>query len=162
MFLFCHKAKNKIGGTHFRRFWASWDSPGSQQSVSLSILKQTGLGNICSAYLHIGTVSMAFQDLNNAKSPSLPILINYSFTNIYLAALLCVKYCLRYEPHNREQWSLSLKSMSTKIFKLSNAIRKEGSTPIKHIYAGMFIIACVCSYTNILHIMGIQKNSHFK
>lgn len=63
-----------------------WDNPVSQQSLRLSVQKKKkkrGLENIYSAYLQIEPVSMAFPDLNNAWSPSLPILINYSFTNIF-------------------------------------------------------------------------------
>lgn len=61
------------------------------------------LENIYSAYLYIGPVSMALPGLNNAWSSSLPILINYAFTNVYWASLLCVKHYMRYEPYKREQ-----------------------------------------------------------
>lgn len=67
---------------YYRRLYASWNKPVSQQPLSLCVLKKS-LENIYSAYLYIGPISMAFPGLNNAWGSSLPILINYSFTSVY-------------------------------------------------------------------------------
>lgn len=143
--ILCSSVKLKQQQQKQQQFWNAFQralcflGPSSITATtkSLSVLKNKNKnrsGKCYLAYLYIGPISMAFQDLNNAWSPSLPILINYSFTNIYWAYLLCVKDYIRYEPYNREQWALYLESVSTTFLIWSMLLEKKALYSLKKIY----------------------------